>query len=316
VDSSFMPDGSPGAPKFKPSPAAPTSGVLVASGSALTAVSAASLPPTSDFDFTPSGDMKAWTEAIEERRTSMKLVKKNVQKMQKQLNMRKLVEKAEELSYELKSAQKRLARHQQTQGEGGEDNWQSFMQHVKVLTQYGALESDSLMLTPLGQAVAEVRGDNELWLAAALLQVSVCVGLTAPELAALVSALLCPETLNKDFMHCTWGPSPQVTQAVVDIEPARMRLQALQEDAGIFSEVAIDLRLAGLVEAWASGVEWVDVMESTNLDEGDVVRVLRRTADFLTQIKCSSGFSGSIMKNASDAAKLIDRPPISDLLIN
>ena len=42
--------------------------------------------------------------------------------------------------------------------------------------------------------------------------------------------------------------------------------------------------LMGLVDAWASGVEWNTLISNTSLDEGDVVRIMRRTVDLLAQI--------------------------------
>ena len=42
----------------------------------------------------------------------------------------------------------------------------------------------------------------------------------------------------------------------------------------------LDDSAAGLVEAWASGaVSWEQLSESTSLDHGDLIRLLRRTLD-------------------------------------
>ena len=65
-----------------------------------------------------------------------------------------------------------------------------------MLVEFGALERGTLSLTPLGMAASEVRGENELWLAAALMQPSLG-HLEPPQLAAAVAGLLCPETLNR-----------------------------------------------------------------------------------------------------------------------
>jgi superfamily II RNA helicase len=115
--------------------------------------------------------------------------------------------------------------------------------------EYGALERDTLALTPLGLAASEVRGENELWLAAALMQPCLSY-LEPPQLAAAIAGLLAPETLNRSRAHCNYPPSPEVVEAVRGIEPARQQLQAIQDAAGINTDVAVDLRLSGLVEAW------------------------------------------------------------------
>lgn len=48
--------------------------------------------------------------------------------------------------------------------------------------------------------------------------------------------------------------------------------------------LSVDLRLAGLVEAWASGCSWEEVMKDCSLDDGDVARLLTRTVDLLRQV--------------------------------
>eukprot|EP00955_Chlamydomonas_euryale_P040893 351841-Chlamydomonas_euryale.AAC.9 len=51
----------------------------------------------------------------------------------------------------------------------------------------------------------------------------------------------------------------------------------------------VDLRLAGLVEAWAAGATWAQIMEDSSLDDGDVARLLMRTVDLLRQVWKMSG---------------------------
>jgi superfamily II RNA helicase len=48
------------------------------------------------------------------------------------------------------------------------------------------------------------------------------------------------------------------------------------------------------------------------LDEGDVVRILRRTLDFLSQIPHVPNVSQSLRSNAIRAAQLIDRFPVNE----
>jgi hypothetical protein len=40
----------------------------------------------------------------------------------------------------------------------------------------------------------------------------------------------------------------------------------------------------GLVESWAAGASWQEVMADTSLDDGDMARLLARTADMLKQV--------------------------------
>lgn len=90
----------------------------------------------------------------------------------------------------------------------------------------------------------------------------------------------------------------------------------MQEQVGIDTDVSVDIRLCGLVEAWACGTDWTQLMADTDLDEGDAVRVLRRTADFLSQMKLVEGLPESLVGKANIAAKLVDRAPIADMILN
>ena len=72
-----------------------------------------------------------------------------------------------------------------------------------------------------------MRGENELWLAAALVQPSLML-LEPHQLAATIAALLCPETLNRGTVSCNYAASEQVQEAIRSIHPARQRIQALQ----------------------------------------------------------------------------------------
>ncbi|MCO5574889.1 hypothetical protein L7F22_028683 [Adiantum nelumboides] len=76
----------------------------------------------------------------------------------------------------------------------------------------------------------------------------------------------------------------------------------------------LDDQMAGLVEAWASGVTWRELMTECNLDEGDLARLLRRTIDLLSQVLLLPNVSSDLRKVAALAADLMDRSPISELV--
>jgi superfamily II RNA helicase len=71
--------------------------------------------------------------------------------------------------------------------------------------------------------------------------------------------------------------------------------------------------LMGLVHAWASGTSWVDVIANTSLDEGDVVRILRRTVDLLAQVPYAEALSEQLRTTARKALKAINRFPVCEV---
>lgn len=46
----------------------------------------------------------------------------------------------------------------------------------------------------------------------------------------------------------------------------------------------LEKEYAGIVEAWASGVSWQELIENSGMDEGDIARLLRRSLDLLVQV--------------------------------
>ena len=70
--------------------------------------------------------------------------------------------------------------------------------------------------------------------------------------------------------------------------------------------------LISLVEQWALEVDWPDLCDNTSLDEGDIVRFLRRTLDFLSQIPHVPYLSEELRSTARQAAYLINRFPVNE----
>jgi superfamily II RNA helicase len=56
------------------------------------------------------------------------------------------------------------------------------------------------------------------------------------------------------------------------------------------------------------------VCADTSLDEGDVARLLRRVGEFLGQMSDVPHTASSLRSAAKAARRLVDRPPISDLV--
>jgi hypothetical protein len=71
--------------------------------------------------------------------------------------------------------------------------------------------------------------------------------------------------------------------------------------------------LTGLVHAWAEGASWSELIASTSLDEGDVVRVMRRTVDLLAQLPYAEVISEQLRSKARKALRAINRFPVCEL---
>ncbi len=92
----------------------------------------------------------------------------------------------------------------------------------------------------------------------------------------------------------------------------RRRLFQVQHRHEVAIPIWLERDLITLVEQWALGADWSDIVTNTSLDEGDVVRILRRTLDFLSQVPHVPHISGSLRSNAYRAMQLIDRFPVNE----
>ncbi|ACB51685.1 DNA helicase [Crocosphaera subtropica ATCC 51142] len=190
--------------------------------------------------------------------------------------------------------------------------WQEFLNLIDILREFDAL--DDYTPTKLGKAAATMRGENELWLGLVFMS-GILNPLEPHQLAAAVSAII-TETLRPD----TWTnylPSPEVLRLFrespeqgVSIGEMRRLLNQTQRRYQITIPVWLELELIGLVEQWALGGDWQELCENTSLDEGDLVRLLRRTIDLLWQIPQTPGISNYLAATAKEAIVLLKRFPI------
>jgi superfamily II RNA helicase len=71
---------------------------------------------------------------------------------------------------------------------------------------------------------------------------------------------------------------------------------------------------SGLTQLWAEEVEWEYLMSLTNLDEGDVVRIFRRTLDMLEQIAHAPMLDDALHALARETARLLNREPVREVM--
>jgi superfamily II RNA helicase len=202
----------------------------------------------------------------------------------------------QEIKERQEQLQAQLARH-----------WSEFLNLIEVLRQIGGLHE--VIPTQIGEAAAAIRGDNELWIALALLS-GYLDSLDPHHLAAVICALV-SETPRSDSWT-NYEPAESVLMTLSGLRATRRQLFQLQRRYQIALPVWMEYELVGIVEQWALGVTWLELCAQTNLDEGDIVRMLRRTLDLLSQIPYVPHVSDEIRGNARRAMQLIDRFPVNE----
>ena len=207
----------------------------------------------------------------------------------------------EELEHEIAERQ-RLLHHRSNR------HWDMFLALKDILQQFGCL--DDLDPTEVGRTVAALRGDNELWLGLALMSGHLDE-LDPPNLAAVFEAI--STEVNRPDLWSGFPPSGPAEEALQDLSGLRRELLRAQERASVVVPAWWEPELMGLVEAWAKGPTWSDLIANTSLDEGDVVRIMRRTVDLLAQVPYCEAISEQLRSHAKQALKAINRFPVAEL---
>ena len=244
-------------------------------------------------------EVDRWLERVEELETELK--EHPAREWGDPISLLKRDKRVERLQTELNDRQAKvkhnLARH-----------WEEFLDLIEILHTFGCLQ-DSLAPTPLGESTAAIRGDNELWLGLAL--TSGQLDDLAPHHFAAACASLVTEISRPDSWT-NYAVSPEVSEALRGMRGIRRQLFQVQYRQQVNLPVWLEREFLGLVENWALGVEWSELCGNASLDEGDIVRILRRTLDFLSQIPHVPHCNDSIKQNAYRAMQLIDRFPVKE----
>ncbi|MED5320511.1 MAG: DEAD/DEAH box helicase, partial [Cyanobacteriota bacterium] len=200
-----------------------------------------------------------------------------------------------------------IAKRQQLLHQRANRHWETFLALMEILQHFGCL--DELDPTEIGRTVAALRGDNELWLGLALMSGHLD-DLSPPELAAVFEAI--STEVNRPDLWSGFPPPAGAEEALHDLSGLRRELLRAQERAGVVVPAWWEPELMGLVDAWARGTSWSDLIANTSLDEGDVVRIMRRTVDLLAQVPYCVAISEQLRSHARQALKAINRFPVAE----
>ncbi|MEO0887953.1 MAG: helicase-related protein, partial [Cyanobacteria bacterium J06648_10] len=185
--------------------------------------------------------------------------------------------------------------------------WLEFVSLMQVLENFECLDDEGP--TDLGQMCAAIRGDNELWLGLAIAS-GEFDGLEPQQFAAACCGILMEN--NRPDTWLRYQVSKPVLEALGGLRNLRRRIFQEQRRQDIHIPVWMEEEQIALVEQWALDVEWRDLCDNTSLDEGDIVRILRRTLDFLSQIPHVPNLPDEVRSTARQAAFLLNRFPVNE----
>ncbi|XP_031480170.1 DExH-box ATP-dependent RNA helicase DExH15 chloroplastic [Nymphaea colorata] len=254
-------------------------------------------------------------ESYTDQRSKVKRLKKKLMNSRGYKEYKRIIDIASvtrEKIERLKDRSNRLiSRIQQIEPSG----WKEFVQVSNVIHEARALDISTHTIFPLGETASAIRGENELWLAM-VLRNKILVSLKPLQLAAVCGSLVSDGLKVRPWKDNSYiyEASPVVTNVIKCLDVQRSSLLKLQAKYGVEIPCELDGQFSGMVEAWASGLTWREIMMDCAMDEGDLARLLRRTIDLLAQIPKLPDIDHSLQTNASTAAHVMDRPPISELV--
>jgi superfamily II RNA helicase len=187
--------------------------------------------------------------------------------------------------------------------------WSAFKALQRVLEEFGYVKGDTP--TERGLTAAAFRVENELMVAEALRALA-WERLDPADLAAVATALA-----TEDLRPGIWVNgriSLSTRTALVEVRRAVSRVARAQRRRGIDVPARLCEVASSLTQMWAEGAAWVDITKATDMDEGTIVQIMRRTLDLLRQIPEAPGLPEALATMALTAARAIDRPPVSDVL--
>ncbi|XP_047962901.1 DExH-box ATP-dependent RNA helicase DExH15 chloroplastic [Salvia hispanica] len=254
-------------------------------------------------------------QCYKDQRNKVSRLKKKIARTEGFREYKKILDTAkfnEEKIRRLKARSLRLStRIEQIEPSG----WKEFLQISNVIHEVRALDINSHFIFPLGETAAAIRGENELWLAM-VLRNKVLVDLKPAQLAAVCGGLVSEGIKVRPWKNNSYiyEASSTVMNVIAFLDELKSSLLDLQEKHGVQIPCCLDSQFAGMVEAWASGLTWREIMMECAMDEGDLARLLRRTIDLLAQVPKLPDVDPRLKSNAVKASSVMDRPPISELV--
>mgnify|MGYP004452965553 FL=1 len=183
--------------------------------------------------------------------------------------------------------------------------WNKFLSHRNVLSIYGYLQDD--FPTDKGKTASQIRSENELFLAEIIFS-GVLDNLTPAELASVICAIT-TEDMRAD-MYSQLPLSQKVCKTLNKIKDIRRKLERVQNENNVDDCMYINSFYCALIEMWANGAEWDEIINQVEMGEGDVVRCFKRVVDVLRQLTTIENVPETLVFTAREAIENVLREPI------
>jgi superfamily II RNA helicase len=200
--------------------------------------------------------------------------------------------------------------------------WERFLRLREVLEEFGYVREGRP--TEATATAAAIRAENEL-LVAEVVRRDLELGTGPAEFAGGIVALVADAHSRPSMTSGARGPaaarggvgtrpSARTNALLARIDEQARTLHAAQRRHRVDVPTRTVAWASALTEQWAGGAAWEEVMAATDLDEGDVVYLMRSLIDLLRQIAAAPGVPAETRRLAQQAAHAVDRDPVDAVL--
>jgi superfamily II RNA helicase len=186
--------------------------------------------------------------------------------------------------------------------------WDHFMAHLDFLKQENFVSEDDT-LTPDGEWAAQLRMDAPL-LVAQTLRLGLLPERDPVMLAAVMASFVSEKEFEDESLERRMLPK-RVIRQFLTLRKGLKPFAASLMDQG-FDAPFLYLQPASVMLAWAGGEPWEATVKRTSFAEGDLARLILRTAENLRQLAGVRHTFPIIAATAIEAIELIRREPVVD----
>lgn len=186
-----------------------------------------------------------------------------------------------------------------------EEIWLPFERRARVLDNFGYLDFAAESVTETGKWLADVRVDKPLLVGEALRRGLFEKLLTATAAGFMASVAADPDRSYGE-LHCT----DRMLDVIEEFDDVLAEVGSVELRSGIPPVEDVNISAAAAAEAWANGWEWDRLVERTNAEEGDLVRLLSRTGEALLQVAKLTETNRIASDIAAAAAESVLREPV------
>lgn len=184
--------------------------------------------------------------------------------------------------------------------------WDHFMAHLDFLKQEKFVSEDDT-LTPDGEWAAQLRMDAPL-LVAESLRLGLLPERDPVMLAAVMASFVSEKEYEDESMERRMLPK-RVTRQFLTLRKGLKPFASKLMDQG-FEAPFLYLQPASVMLAWAGGEPWEAIVKRTSFAEGDLARLILRTAENLRQLAGVRQTFPIIAATALEGIELIRREPV------